>query len=214
MYRIYVLGLGGVGGYVVDKLPMAIASLSLDLLEKGGIDISKYLVEAGSVELPRLVDSITLCDGDVFNPRNALRQGMGTGGKLVQRMLGVRRLVDALTKASDHCDQALEVLEKLRDIEVPEIRGLKQDVNMLLGSPNLTNEEINEIRRAMVCVSFLRRTRIIGYNEYVTPENIGKIMPIDSVAGAAVSADYVTNCGLGERQCTIVFMAVDNFKSR
>jgi len=24
----------------------------------------------------------------------------------------------------------------------------------------------------------------------------------------------VTNCGLGERQCTVVFMAVDNFKSR
>ena len=36
MINVYVLGCGGIGGYIIDMLPMAIASLSLDMLEQGG----------------------------------------------------------------------------------------------------------------------------------------------------------------------------------
>lgn len=86
MINVYVLGCGGIGGYIIDMLPMAIASLSLDMLEKGGYGIEKTLEQAGTEAIPCVVDSITLVDGDVFNTRNALRQGAGAGSKLVQRM--------------------------------------------------------------------------------------------------------------------------------
>lgn len=86
MINVYVLGCGGVGGYIIDMLVEAISSVSLDLIEQGGRDITPYLTGAGSVAIPSIVDSITLVDGDVFNARNSLRQGAGSGGKLEQRM--------------------------------------------------------------------------------------------------------------------------------
>lgn len=85
MINLYVIGCGGIGGYVIEELPMAIASLSLDVIESSRQDISEYLSQAGNIAIPSVVDRIVLVDGDIFEPRNALRQGMGAGSKLVQR---------------------------------------------------------------------------------------------------------------------------------
>ena len=89
MISVYVIGCGGVGGYIIDMLPMAIASVSLDIIQQGKRSITGYLENAGQVTLPSIADRLVLIDGDIFDPRNALRQGAGSGHKLNQRMRSV-----------------------------------------------------------------------------------------------------------------------------
>lgn len=89
MLRLYVVGCGGIGGYLTDMLPMACTSIGLDFLEKNKRNISQYLRDAGNCILPSLVESIILIDGDTFDPRNAIRQGAGAGNKLAQRLFAI-----------------------------------------------------------------------------------------------------------------------------
>lgn len=89
MLRIYVVGCGGIGGYVTDLLPMCITSIGLDFLSRCGRDITPYLTDAGNCVLPSIVESLTLIDGDTFDPRNAIRQGAGAGNKLAQRKYAI-----------------------------------------------------------------------------------------------------------------------------
>jgi hypothetical protein len=89
MLRLYVVGCGGIGGYLTDMLPMVCTSISLDFLEKNKVDIRPFLRNAGNCVLPSLVTSITLIDGDTFDPRNAIRQGAGAGNKLAQRKIAM-----------------------------------------------------------------------------------------------------------------------------
>lgn len=87
MLRTYVVGCGGIGGYITQLLSECCASLCLDYLEKHHIDITPYIANAGNCVLPSIVNSITLIDGDTFDPHNAIRQGAGAGNKMLQRML-------------------------------------------------------------------------------------------------------------------------------
>lgn len=136
MLNIYVIGCGGIGGYLIDMLPMAISSLSLDMIQQSGRDIEKYLTNAGNISLPLVVDNLTLVDGDTFNPRNALRQGCGTGSKLIQRM---RSLQDSMLRKS--------YLQRLK------VQGVNSYINPLnmaeiipaVGRLNPANQEANEI---------------------------------------------------------------------
>ena len=89
MLRLYVIGCGGIGGYICDMLPMVCTSIGLDFLEKSKLDITPYLKNAGSCVLPSIVESIRLLDGDTFDPRNAIRQGAGAGNKLAQRLYAI-----------------------------------------------------------------------------------------------------------------------------
>ena len=89
MLSLYVIGCGGIGGYLTDMLPMAISSLSLDLL-KDPSSVEEYLRSAGQRSIPSCVDNLVLVDGDIFNARNALRQGCCAGSKLVQRMRAIK----------------------------------------------------------------------------------------------------------------------------
>lgn len=89
MLRLYVVGCGGIGGYLTDMLPMVCTSIGLDFLEKHKVSIRQYLQNAGNCVLPSLVNSITLIDGDTFDPRNAIRQGAGAGNKLAQRLFAI-----------------------------------------------------------------------------------------------------------------------------
>ena len=98
MINVYVIGCGGIGGYLVNHLPMVISSLSLDLLEKAGENISSRLQRAGTESLPCVVDRLVLIDGDTFNPRNSIRQGEGSGSKLVRRMRNLRNAIDKIGK--------------------------------------------------------------------------------------------------------------------
>lgn len=89
MLRLYVIGCGGIGGYLTDLLPMCITSIGLDFLAKNKRDITTYLTDAGNCVLPSIVESLTLIDGDIFDPRNAIRQGAGAGNKLGQRLYAI-----------------------------------------------------------------------------------------------------------------------------
>ena len=88
MLNIYLIGCGGIGGYLVEMLPKCITSLSLDCLENSGYHamVKRVLEANGNEPLPCVVDNLVLVDGDTFNPRNSIRQGNGAGSKLSQSM--------------------------------------------------------------------------------------------------------------------------------
>lgn len=85
MLNIYVIGCGGIGGFLIDLIPMMLSSASLDIVSRYA-SIDNYLGNAGNVAVPCVADSLTFIDADTFNARNALRQGAGSGGKLETRM--------------------------------------------------------------------------------------------------------------------------------
>lgn len=90
MLRLYVVGCGGIGGYVTQLLGECCASLNLNYLERFGVPITGYMEDAGNCVIPSIVNSVTLIDGDEFDPHNAIRQGAGAGNKMLQRMLDLQ----------------------------------------------------------------------------------------------------------------------------
>lgn len=90
MLNLYVVGCGGIGGYITQLLSECCASTCLDFLEKYKIDITPYMQDAGSCVIPSIIGNITLIDGDEFDPHNAIRQGAGAGNKMLQRLLDMQ----------------------------------------------------------------------------------------------------------------------------
>lgn len=84
MINIYVIGCGGIGGYLLELLPMSIASLNIDMSGRA----EQLLIADGMAPAPSVVDRLTLIDGDVFDQRNAIRQASGnsTGSKVAGRL--------------------------------------------------------------------------------------------------------------------------------
>ena len=60
MLRTYVVGCGGIGGYITQLLSECCASLCLDYLEKHHIDITPYMANAGNCVLPSIVRNSVL----------------------------------------------------------------------------------------------------------------------------------------------------------
>lgn len=209
MLDIYVIGCGGIGGYVCDKLPMALASLSLDMLEKGGIDIMGYLEGAGTLPLPCIADWLVLVDADVFNPRNSLRQGEGAGSKLEKRLSGLLEM--ASDKGAGRADIAQRMLETmLSRPEGYDDRDLR-DVLSVLRSEGL--DKLKRVNASMVRKTFLQNLGIIGYNAYVAPSNVEKIIPRTPERNERNSD---ARCLYGDvpKDFPIVMLCVDNKKTR
>lgn len=80
MFDIYVIGCGGVGGFLLQLLPQCLASLWLELI--GGTLADGILTAAGTEPVCSLARSLALIDGDRFDPHNSVRQAAGTGDKL------------------------------------------------------------------------------------------------------------------------------------
>lgn len=95
MLSLYVIGCGGIGGFVIDRLPGVLSDLFLDALEKviPKDKFDKHLSNFGNEVVPSLADRIVLIDGDEFSPRNALRQGYGSGSKLERRLYDLDKKV-------------------------------------------------------------------------------------------------------------------------
>ena len=78
-------------------LPAVCAGAGLMYIQKKGINVTRHLETIGQSTIPSIVDSITLIDGDRFEPRNALRQGAGAGNKLAQRISDINNNMIRLT---------------------------------------------------------------------------------------------------------------------
>ena len=167
MLRVYVVGCGGIGGYITQLLSECCASMCLDYLAAHKVDITSYMTHADNCALPSIVDSITLIDGDEFDPHNAIRQGAGAGNKMYQRML--------------------------------------------------------DLQEKMIRKTFLRNVRLDGFNQYLTPHNIGEIIPVvkdqdneenqkafESLAEYGSIAYDPFYC----KDILIIFVCVDNAKTR
>lgn len=92
---LYVVGCGGIGGYLLQLLPQSMACLTLDTV--GAMARPQSVEEILNAEgiSPRLTSynlfrSLTLIDGDTFSGHNALRQEAVSGSKLATQMNVVR----------------------------------------------------------------------------------------------------------------------------
>lgn len=188
MLNVYVIGCGGIGRVVINALPEVIASLSLDLLESYGSRIQTYLENAGNVAIPVCVDRITLIDGDVFNPRNALRQGAGAGSKLVT---GLRKLKEGVQTEQDKL--------VLRLVEEVASRN-QEDVPALLKA----------LQNTVLRQTFLQRMQLRGYNNYLNPDNIEEIIPLEPEPNPRTEATPFDH----PIDRNVIFLCVDNMKTR
>ena len=221
MLNVYVIGCGGIGGYLIDRLPMVISSLSLDLAQQAGLDIQHYLDAAGTVAYPCIVDNLVFVDGDVFNPRNAMRQGMGAGSKLAQRMISVMKSIKQGLDSRDAVADSLRFLKKTSE-DAKKLKSpleIKEAVDILMDDRHLTEDYMQALQSEMVRVSCLQSMKLIGYNEYIRPSNFKEIMP--EVRSGEVRQDTagILDKLAGEPRKrlssnTVVFLGVDNAKTR
>lgn len=83
MLDIYVIGCGGIGGYLLQLLPAALVSCTLDIIQQRHPGKSSELLEqGGNIFIPSIANRLVLIDGDSFDPHNAIRQVAGAGSKL------------------------------------------------------------------------------------------------------------------------------------
>lgn len=92
MINVYIIGVGGVGGYLAQLIPQCMAALSVDIVaDRCGKDKAAELMRnAGNVQVPCIIDSLTLIDGDSFDPHNCVRQAAGTGSKIAVHIKALR----------------------------------------------------------------------------------------------------------------------------
>lgn len=106
MFDIYVIGCGGIGGFLLQLLPQCLASVMLDMADKArsgirarlrlpeGTMLSSYILShAAELQLPAVADSLTLIDADTFDPHNAVRQASGAGSKLAVQIAMLQQSV-------------------------------------------------------------------------------------------------------------------------
>lgn len=223
MLNVYVIGCGGIGGYLVNHLPMVISSLSLDMLERVHVNIQDYLENAGNMSLPCVVDRLTLVDGDVFNPRNALRQGEGAGSKLVKRMRSIHRAISSMQDSANAAGDALEVcrlMDKIATKDKSSLDAFERKLLELTGDwKGFTAEDHARLSREMLRVSFLRRMDIVGYNKYVNPDNLSEVLPLvpkPNLANEGTDNLFKHLGGIWDpsKHVAVVFICVDNVQTR
>lgn len=217
MQNVYVIGCGGIGCYILERLPMVISSLTLDLLPED-LQSEAYL-NLGKKPLPPLVDRLVLIDGDRFNARNAVRQRAGAGDKVVQRMLMLRSQIDAYKRASANIQAAAGQLDRLEELLAsPELAGLRDSVETLTERTKLSETLLKEMQNDMIRVAALPTMRIIGVRKFLTPGNMWAIIPRnpEHSDGSAWKRTERSRqeMGLPSLLSTVVFLCVDNKKTR
>lgn len=88
MIDIYVIGCGGIGGYLLNLLPQTMACLAVDYsIEVMNVPNDQIMGSNGTSNM--LVNpfrSLTLVDGDTFDGHNSLRQAGAAGSKIQVQM--------------------------------------------------------------------------------------------------------------------------------
>lgn len=124
--NVYVIGCGGIGGYVINLLPQTMACVAVDLAVKTFIEqtpqytdeirnriISDFIGTEGIFDgygddygilnnFNNVFGSLTLIDGDTFSGHNALRQAGISGSKLELQLAQIRQQ-DAFTTWLHSC---------------------------------------------------------------------------------------------------------------
>lgn len=96
---IYVIGCGGIGGYLLNLLPQTLACLNLDVTRHtfGDERFRRIMNSEGqSNELLNYFSNLVLIDGDTYSGHNALRQD-GTVGSKVAHQVSKMRNSDAMS---------------------------------------------------------------------------------------------------------------------
>lgn len=217
MQNLYVVGCGGIGCYILERLPMVISSLTLDLMPPA--EQSEAYIHLGEHPLPTLVDRLVLIDGDRFNARNAIRQRAGAGDKVVQRMLMLRSQIDAYKRSSANIQAAAGQLDKLEELLAsPELAGLRDSVETLTERTRLSETLLKEMQNDMIRVTALQKMRIIGVRKYLNPDNMWAIIPKNpehsSGDGWGMIEEGRAAMGLPSLLSTVIFLCVDNKKTR
>lgn len=164
MIDIYVVGCGGIGGYLLNLLPQTMACLAVDYsIENMKVPNDQIMGSNGTSDM--LINpfrSLTLVDGDIFDGHNSLRQAGAAGSKIQVQMHKIRQM-DAFT-------------------------------------------------------TWLNTTELKGYNNYLTPANIRKIIPMpDKDANMLYSPAnhfYDYRSKFSAHNVAIIFPCVDNHKTR
>lgn len=164
MIDIYVVGCGGIGGYLLNLLPQTMACLAVDYsIENMKVPNDQIMGSNGTSDM--LINpfrSLTLVDGDIFDGHNSLRQAGAAGSKIQVQMHKIRQM-DAFT-------------------------------------------------------TWLNTTELKGYNNYLTPANIRKIIPVPDkhvdILRSPLTGYYDFNSKFSANNVAIIFPCVDNHKTR
>ena len=164
MIDIYVVGCGGIGGYLLNLLPQTMACLAVDYsIENMKVPKDQIMGSNGTSDM--LINpfrSLTLVDGDIFDGHNSLRQAGAAGSKIQVQMHKIRQM-DAFT-------------------------------------------------------TWLNTTELKGYNNYLTPANIRKIIPVPDkhvdILRSPLTGYYDFNSKFSANNVAIIFPCVDNHKTR
>lgn len=92
--NVYVVGCGGIGGFLCNLLPQTMACLAFDrsVTDLSEDRVSEILSRSEPVGVNHgTFSSLTLIDGDTFSPHNALRQAGTSGSKLIRQMQNIRK---------------------------------------------------------------------------------------------------------------------------
>lgn len=90
MFNLYVIGCGGIGGYVLDLLPQVMACLWVDNMNEGNRAVLLQTEGLSDDVHQSLFGKLVLIDGDSFSGHNALRQTATRGSKLAVQMQKIR----------------------------------------------------------------------------------------------------------------------------
>lgn len=221
MMNLYVIGCGGIGGFVIDRLPMVISSLSLDLLNTAYAGYARgVLSRAGQLPQISAVDRLVLIDGDTFVPKNAVRQRAGAGSKVQRRISEVRSVIQRNIAAAGIVGESLKALEEAEArLAAIDSKEMADAIDILLDVPKNIGSIMESIQNSILKASFLQRMHLVGYNAYVNPGNFDKMIPkipppnpenaYNSQAWSAMSEDVQSRLS-----ASVVFMCVDNMKTR
>lgn len=216
MQNIYVIGCGGIGCYILERLPMVISSLTLDLMLNGDAAYQ----ELDKRPLPQLVDRLVLIDGDRFNLRNAIRQRSGAGDKVVQRMLQLKQQIADYQHAYGVTQEAADALKRVEEaLADPALQQLPDAVSLLNETQGLSSKLLNEMNADLIRTTALQSMRIIGVRQYVTPSNVGRIIPLEQPTSNNPLSWVIVGRrrlkeGLPPLSSPVVFLCVDNKKTR
>lgn len=199
MLDIYIIGCGGIGGYLLQLLPAALVSCTLDIIQDGYPGKSAQLLrDCGNVIVPSIANRLVLVDGDSFDPHNTIRQVAGAGSKLAVQL---QMLQESMLRQI-----------WLKDVEIFGVdtyvkpQNIANIIPRTLVSPFPYSTKDKE--RSLYNPAFMRwMMDTLGYYQWPLRDDTS-VNP-RNYRGVSISAQH-----LQTQSIPVVFLCVDNHKTR